>query len=78
MAEIANVRAATLDELVEKVLPNHISPVPSRETLRAWFDREKIPRLKANPAAHRGGGPCYYSVPAVEKLMRRMFTPVHS
>jgi hypothetical protein len=49
--------------------------VPSRETLRAWFDKASIPRLKANPTAKRGGGPAFYSVAHVEKLLRQRMLP---
>lgn len=68
-------RLATLAQLRETVLPNFLDPVPSEDALRDLFDRENIPRFKTNPAAKRGGGPCYYSVAAVEKLFRsRMIT----
>ena len=74
MIEIPNqkqsARLATLDQLIETTLPNFISPVPSRDTLRNWFDEAKVPRFKSNPAAKRGGGPCFYSVAAVEKFLR--------
>jgi hypothetical protein len=63
-------RLATLDELIQNVIPLFLSPVPSRDTLRDWFDRAKIPRFKVNPTARRGGGRVYYSIPAVEKLLR--------
>ena len=63
-------RLATLDQLIETTLPNFIQPIPTRDTLRNWFDAAKIPRFKSNPSAQRGGGPCYYSVPAVEKFLR--------
>ncbi|MGD1084695.1 MAG: hypothetical protein ABSA47_08095 [Verrucomicrobiota bacterium] len=63
-------RLANLDQLIQTTLPNFISPVPSRETLRNWFDAAKIPRFKANPTARRGGGPVFYSVAAVEKFLR--------
>ena len=70
--EIGNApaRLATIHELIRSILPNLVDPVPSAETLRNWFDEHKIPRFKANPLAKRGGGPCYYSVSAVEKLFR--------
>jgi hypothetical protein len=61
---------ATLGQLIETILPNFITPVPSRDTLRHWFDSAKIPRFKSSPTAKRGGGSCYYSVAAVEKLLR--------
>jgi hypothetical protein len=63
-------RLATLDELLETTIPAFLSPCPSRETLRAWFDDAKVPRLKSNPLAKRGGGTVYYSVAHVEKLLR--------
>lgn len=63
-------RLATLLVLRRTTLPNFIDPVPGNETLRAIFDREKIPRLKTNHLAKRGGGPVYYSVAAVEKYFR--------
>ena len=77
-------RAATIDELLSNVVPNFLQPPPSRDTFRAWLDAAKVPRMKANPHAKRGGGPCYYSVPAVEKLLRsrmlpgRMASPVNA
>ena len=58
----ANARLATLDGLLETVIPAFLNPPPSRETLRAWFDAARIPRFKANPSAKRGGGQVYYSV----------------
>lgn len=63
-------RLANIDELVENILPNFIKPIPSHETLRAWFDQAHIPRFKSNPMAKRGGGAVYYSVAAVEKFLR--------
>jgi hypothetical protein len=68
-------RLATLDELIQNTIPVFISPTPTRETLRAWFDSAQIPRFKTNPTAKRGGGPCYYSVPHVEKLLRSRTMP---
>lgn len=68
--EISTARLATLDQLIETTLPQFISPIPTRETLRAWFDSAGIPRFKFNPTARRGGGPVFYSVAAVEKFFR--------
>ena len=68
-------RAATIDELLSNVVPNFLQPPPSRDTLRAWLDAANVPRMKSNPHAKRGGGPCYYSVPAVEKLLRSRMLP---
>lgn len=70
-----SVRLATLDELIKTTIPLFISPVPCRETLRSWFDAARIPRFKSNPMAKRGGGPCYYQVAAVEKLLRSRILP---
>ncbi|MEI7939401.1 MAG: hypothetical protein WCK27_22175 [Verrucomicrobiota bacterium] len=70
-----NVRLATLDVLLETTIPAFLSPPPSRDTLREWFDRARIPRFKANPLARRGGGHVYYSVAAVEKFLRSHTLP---
>jgi trehalose utilization protein len=72
MADILNqtARLATLDQLCETTIPAFISPIPSRDTLRAWFDQAGVPRFKSNPTAKRGGGTVFYSVAGVEKLFR--------
>ena len=70
-----SARLATLDQLVKTLIPAHLTPVPSRETLRTWFDTARIPRLKTNPAAKRGGGPVFYSVAAVEKFLQTRTLP---
>lgn len=77
MTEISQTtaRLATLDELIKNTLPPFINPVPSRDTLRTWFDAAKIPRFKSNPTAKRGGGKVYYSVPAVEKFLKARTLP---
>jgi hypothetical protein len=67
---IKTARLVTMDELIQSVLPPFITPIPSRETLRSWFDRAHIPRLKTSPHAKRGGGPLYYDVEAVKKFLR--------
>lgn len=59
-----------LAEIRKELLPAHLHPVPSLGTLREWFDRARVPRIKSNPMAKRGGGPVYYSVAAIEKLLR--------
>lgn len=63
-------RLATLDELIKNIIPSFLAPVPTRETLRCWFDGGGIPHFKTNPNAKRGGGAVYYSVRAVEKFLR--------
>jgi hypothetical protein len=68
-------RLATLDQLLETTIPVFLSPTPSRETLRNWFDAAGIPRFKSNPSAQRGGGPVFYSVGAVEKFFRSRTLP---
>ncbi len=65
-----SARLASLDGLLETVLPTYLNPTPSRETLRDWFDTARIPHFKANPAAKRGGGTVFYSVAAVEKFLQ--------
>ncbi len=73
----STARLATLNQLRENVLPNFLSPVPSKDTLRSWFDAAKIARFQANPLARRGGGPCFYSVSAVEKFLRTRTLPMN-
>jgi len=68
-------RLASLDGLLETIIPAFLNPPPSRETLRDWFDEARIPRFKANPSAKRGGGPVYYSVAAVEKFLQSRTLP---
>jgi hypothetical protein len=65
-----SARLATLEQLLQTVIPAYLDPAPSRETLRDWFDAARIPRFKSNPAARRGGGPVFYSVAAVEKFLQ--------
>ena len=71
----ATARLASLDGLLETLIPAFLNPAPSRETLREWFDAARIPRFKANPTARRGGGPVYYSVAAVEKFLQSRTLP---
>jgi len=73
--QTASARLATLDQLVQTLIPAYLTPVPSHETLRDWFDTARIPRFKANPAARRGGGPVFYSVAAVEKFLQARTLP---
>jgi hypothetical protein len=68
-------RLASLDGLLQTIIPAFLNPTPSRETLREWFDEARIPRFKANPTAKRGGGPVYYSVVAVEKFLQTRTLP---
>ena len=68
-------RLATLEQLVQTLIPAYLTPTPSHETLREWFDEARIPRFKANPTAKRGGGPVYYSVAAVEKFLQTRTLP---
>ena len=70
-----SARLASLDGLLETIIPAYLNPTPSRETLREWFDEARIPRFKANPTAKRGGGPVYYSVAAVEKFLQTRTLP---
>lgn len=73
--ETVQARAATIDELIANTIPLFIRPVPSRDTLRSWFDNAKIPRFKSNPLAKRGGGPVFYQVSSVEKFLRSRMLP---
>jgi len=68
-------RLASLDQLLETVIPAYLTPPPGRDTLREWFDEARIPRFKANPTAKRGGGTVFYSVSAVEKFFQSRTLP---
>jgi hypothetical protein len=70
-----SARLATLAELQKTTIPAFLDPVPTRETLRNWFDAARIARFKSNPLAKRGGGPCFYSVSAIEKFLRSRTLP---
>ena len=73
--ENSSARLATLDQLLQTIIPAYLAPPPCRETLRDWFDEARIPRFKTNPTAKRGGGPVFYSVAAVEKFLRTRTLP---
>ena len=68
-------RLATIPQLRKTTLCHFLDPLPSTETLRAWFDAANVPRFKSNPSAKRGGGCVYYSTAAVEKLFRSRTLP---
>lgn len=70
-----SARLASLEGLLQTTIPAFLNPVPSRETLRAWFDKARIPRFKSNPTARRGGGTVFYSVSAVEKFLQSRTLP---
>ena len=70
-----SARLATLNQLLQTVIPEYLTPAPSAFTLRVWFDRERIPRFKSNPTAKRGGGTVFYSVAAVEKFLQSRTLP---
>jgi hypothetical protein len=69
-APTIKARLATIESLKKTVLPLFIDPVPCSATLRIWFDAARIPRIKTNPTAKRGGGLTFYSVTAVEKYFK--------
>jgi hypothetical protein len=68
--KLPSARLATIDELLKTTIPAFLAPPPSRDTLRSWLHKARVPKFKANPTAKRGGGPVFYLVPAVEKLLR--------
>jgi len=63
----------TIKELVRRVVPLFVMPVPCSKTLVKWFDDAKVSRFKNSPNAKRGGGPVYYSVADVERFFRTKF-----
>lgn len=75
LIDIPSARLATLDQLLNTIIPAYLTPAPSRDTLRSWFNQARIPRFKSNPAARRGGGCVFYSVSAVEKFLQNRTLP---
>jgi hypothetical protein len=73
--ETNSARLATLDQLLQTVIPAYLAPPPGRDTLRDWLDQARVPRFKCNPAAKRGGGTVFYSVSAVEKFLQSRTLP---
>ena len=73
--EHSSARLATLNQLLQTVIPAYLTPPPSAFTLRVWFDQARIPRFKSNPTAKRGGGTVFYSVAAVEKFLESRTLP---
>ena len=71
----SSARLATLNQLLQTVIPAYLTPPPSAFTLRVWFDKARIPRFKSNPSARRGGGTVFYSVNAVEKYLQSRTLP---
>ena len=61
-------RFATLEKIIAEVVPLFLDPVPHPVTLRRRF--KNVPQMKSNPLARHGGGPVYYSVPHIERVLR--------
>lgn len=70
-----NARLATLEALQKGLLAAWLDPLPCKLTIRKLLDENHVPRLKSNPSAKRGGGFVYYSVSAVEKLLKNSMLP---
>lgn len=68
---IRRARLTTVESLRANLLPAYFEPVPSTKSVHAWLRRAGVPRFKANLGAKRGGGQVFYSVAAVEKLIRQ-------
>jgi hypothetical protein len=64
-----------MKDLREGLLKAWLSTVPCSITLTKWFDENKIPRIKSNPSAKRGGGSVFWSVSHIEKLLTRSLLP---
>lgn len=62
-------RMMSLERLKDEVLPLFLDPLPADKTLRAWFAKAKVKTKQANQHAQRGGGPIYYAVADVEKML---------
>jgi hypothetical protein len=64
-------RLATLGQLRATIFKAYLDPVPCDDTCRDWLDQWKVPRIKSNPHAKRGGGLVFYNVAAVERGLKK-------
>lgn len=62
---------ATVAVIHERFARLYFDPAPRLTTLRDWLIRGRVPWVKANMAAKRGGGPLYFQVAFAEKLLKR-------
>lgn len=67
---VTTARTASTDWLLQHLVPLHLQPPPRRDTFNAWLRRNRVPCVKANPDARRGGGVVYWSVCHVERLLQ--------
>src|SRR6267154_3419706 len=63
-------KLATMEEIQRDILPLWMNEPPSTATLRAWFNRDRVQRLKANPHSKHGGGRVWFLVSDVERCLR--------
>lgn len=61
----------SLADFRDKIAARLLTPVPTVRTLRAWLTRGKVPLIKANPVARRGGGVVYVHRSTAEAYLRR-------
>ena len=52
------------------LIASFMQPVPSKRALLRWFRLIGLAKIKANPAAHRGGGAVYFHRGAVERALK--------
>lgn len=62
---------ATAEVIHQRYARLYFDPPPSVATLRDWLVRAKVPWVKANMTARRGGGPLYFHVAAADRFLRR-------
>lgn len=62
---------ATIAVIQERIARAYFDPLPRLSTLRDWLIRARVPRVKANMGAKRGGGPLYFHVAAAERCLKR-------
>jgi hypothetical protein len=63
-------RFQSLAQLKPGLFAGYFDPLPSDFSLRQFLLRHRVPFIKTNPVAKRGGGACFYSVAATEKALR--------
>lgn len=67
----AMAHTATVAVISERIARTYFDPLPRHSTLRDWLIRARVPRVKANMTAKRGGGPLYFHVGAAERCLKR-------
>ncbi len=70
-AEKPLAHTATARTIHARIASKLFDPPPTVAGLMGWLLGGKVPYVKANPGAKRGGGTLYFHTAAAEKLLKR-------